>query len=103
MKGGLPCVSGVSAELQPEDRFELGDFLMGEQFGVVHAEMRVIVGVHVRGSVVEGGLLDPGGGGSDAREGHPVVVALVEVLEVHVVGVGVFILGFGGIIIYNNF
>ena len=76
---------------------------MGEQFGVVHAEMRVIVGVHVRGGVVESGLLDLGGAGADAGEGHPVVVALVEVLEVHVVGVGVFILGFGGIIIYNNF
>lgn len=99
MRGGLPSVGGVAAELQPEYGLELGDFLVGEQFGVVHAEMRVVVGVHVRAGVLEGGLLDLGVGGADAGEGHPVVVALVEVLEVHVVGVGVFILGFGGIII----
>lgn len=61
--------------------------------------MWVIVGVHVRGGVLEGGLLDLSIGGSDAGEGHPVIIALVKVLEVHVVGVGVFILGFGGIII----
>jgi len=39
---------------------------------------------------------------SDSREADPVVVALVEILKVDVVGVGVFIFKFGGIIIYNN-
>ena len=102
MGKALPCVGGVAAELQAKDGLELGDFLVGEQFGIVHAEMRVIVGVHVGSAVLEGRLLDLGGGAADAGEGHPVVIALVEVLEVDVVGVGVFILGFGGIIIYNN-
>ncbi len=64
--------------------------------------MGVVVGVHVGGGILQGGLLDLVVGGADAGEGHPVVVALVEVLKVDVVGVGVFILGFGGIIIYNN-
>ena len=44
----VPGVGGVLAELQPEHSFELGDFLVGQQFGVVHAEVRVVVGMHVR-------------------------------------------------------
>lgn len=51
--------------------------------------------------LVAGTVLDFEGGGLDARVGEPVIVAFVEVLEVHVVAVGVLISGFGGIIIYN--
>jgi hypothetical protein len=38
----------------------------------------------------------------DARKRNPVIIALVKVLEVDVVGVGIFIFWFGGIIIYNK-
>jgi hypothetical protein len=41
----VPGISGVFAELQSEDGFELGDFLMGLKFGVVHAVVGVFVGV----------------------------------------------------------
>ena len=44
---------------------------------MVHAEVRVIVGVDVAGAVFGGGVFDLDGGGADAAEGYPVVVALV--------------------------
>ena len=43
----VPGVSGIFSELEAEDCLELGDFLMSKQFGVVHAEVGVIVRVHV--------------------------------------------------------
>ena len=64
--------------------------------------MRVVVGVHIGGVFVERHVLDLEVGLADARKGHPVVVALVEILKVHVVGVGILIFEFGGIIIYNK-
>jgi hypothetical protein len=56
----------------------------------------------VGAAVLQRGLLDLGVGPADAGKGDPVIVTLVKVLEVNVVGVGIFILRFGGIIIYNN-
>ena len=56
----------------------------------------------VRGVLFLGGtVLDFHVGPADAREGHLVIVTLVEVLEVHVVAVRILISGFGGVIIYN--
>jgi hypothetical protein len=98
----VPGVSGVLAELQPEDGLEFGDFLMSLQLGVVHAEVGVVIGVDVGVILFEGRLLDALAGAANPAKGHPVVVALVEVLEVHVVGVGILISRFGGIIIYNK-
>jgi hypothetical protein len=98
----VPSVSRVLAELEAEDSLEFSDFLMSLQFGVVHAEVGVVVGVDVGVILFEGGLLDTLGGPSNARKGDPVVVALIEILEVHVVGVGILISRFGGIIIYNK-
>ena len=98
----VPGVSGVLAELQPEDGLEFGDFLMSLQLGVVHAEVGVVIGVDVGVILFEGRLLDALAGAANHAKGHPVVVALVEVLEVHVVGVGILISRFGGIIIYNK-
>ena len=95
----VPRLGGVGAQLDAEDGLELGDFLMGEEFGVVHAVVGVVVGVHVAGVVFRGCLFDLEVGLADAGIGHPVVVALVEVLEVHVVGIAILILGSGGIII----
>lgn len=98
----VPGVSGMPAELQSKDRLKLGNFLMGKQFSVVHAEMRVIVGMDMRVIFIQRGFLDPRPSLLDAGKGNPVIVALVEVLEVHVVRVGILIFGFGGIIIYNK-
>lgn len=98
----VPGVSGIPAELQAKDGLKLGNFLMSEQFSVVHAEMRVIVGMDMRVIFIQRGFLDPRPSLLDARKGNPVIVALVEVLEVHVVRVGILIFGFGRIIIYNK-
>ena len=98
----VPGVSGVLAELEPEDGLVFGDFLMSLQFGVVHAEVGVVIGVDVGVILFEGRLLDALAGAANPAKGDPVVVALVEVLEVHVVGVGILISRFGGIIIYNK-
>lgn len=90
------------SKLQPEHRLEFGDLLMSQKLGVVHAEVRVVVRVHMRGVLLLGqSVLDFKVGGTDPREGHPVVVAFIEVLEVDVVAVGILISGFGGVIIYN--
>lgn len=64
--------------------------------------MGVVVGVDVGGGVVGGGVVvDFEGRPVDARGGHPVVVTLVEVLEVDVVAIGILISSSGRIIIYN--
>ena len=98
----VPGVGGIFSELEAEDRLELGDFLVGKQFGVVHAEVGVVIGVHVRASILMAGVLvDLEIGGLDAGVRDPVVVALVEVLEVDVVAVGILISGLGSVIIYN--
>lgn len=99
----VPGIRGIFAELQPEYGFKLGDFLVSQEFGVVHAEVRVVVGMDVR--VVLLGrctIVDFDVGAPEAGVGYPVVVALVEVLEVHVVGIGILISWFGGVIIYNQ-
>jgi hypothetical protein len=75
---------------------------MSLQFGVVHAEVGVVIGVDVGVILFEGRLLDALSSPANPAKGHPVVVALVKVLEVHVVGVGILISRFGGIIIYNK-
>jgi hypothetical protein len=72
--------------LKTKDGLELGDFLMGNEFGVVHTKVRVVILMEMRGDLfVEGILVDPERGRSDAGEGNPVVVAFVEVLKVDVV------------------
>jgi hypothetical protein len=48
-----------------------------------------------------GVLVDLEIGGLDAGVRDPVIVALVEVLEVDVVAVGILISGLGSVIIYN--
>lgn len=73
------------------------------EFGVVHAEVRVVIGVHVRGVLVQQLIDDNLAGLADPGEGHPVVVALVEVLEVRVVVVGVIVFAISCMIIYNSF
>lgn len=98
----VPGVSGMPAELQSKDSLKLGNFLMSEQFSIVHTEMRVIVGMDMRVIFIKRGFLDPRPSLLDAGKGNPVVVALVEVLEVYVVRVGILIFGFGRIIIYNK-
>lgn len=98
----VPSVSGIFSELEAKDSLELGDFLMCKQFGVVHTEVRVIIGVHVRACILMAGVLvDLDIGGFDAGVRDPVIVALVEVLEVDVVAVGILISGLGSVIIYN--
>lgn len=75
---------------------------MGQQLGVVHAEVGVLVGVDMRGVLfLASVVLDPEVGLADAGEGHPVIVTLVVILEVHVVAVRILISWFGGVIIYN--
>ena len=75
---------------------------MGLQFGVVHAKVRVVVGMEARCVLLMRWVLfDFKGGGLDPRVRHPVIVALIEVLEVYVVAVGILISGLGGVIIYN--
>jgi len=75
---------------------------VGKQFGVVHAEVDVVVGVHIGGDLLmEGTLLDLQGGRLDTGVGDPIIVAFVEVLKVDIVAVGVLVPGFGGVIIYN--
>jgi hypothetical protein len=98
----VPGISGVFAELEAEDSLKLGDFLMGQKFGVVHSEVGVVVGMYVRGVVLLGGrVLDFDVRATDVAEEDPVVVAFIEVFEVDVVAVGILISGFGGVIIYN--
>lgn len=63
---GIPGISSVSTELQSKDSFELGDFLMCQQFCIVHAEVRVVIGVHVGAAILEGSLLDLSIGLADA-------------------------------------
>lgn len=98
----VPGISGIFTELEAEDSLELGNFLMREKFGVVHAEVRVVVGVHVASGILMAGVfVDFDGGGLDAGVGDPVIVALVEVFVVDVVAVGILISGLGSVIIYN--
>jgi hypothetical protein len=102
VRAEVPGISGMFTELEPEHSLEFGDFLMSLQFGVVHAEVGVVIGVDVGVILFEGRLLDALASTANPAKGHPVVVALVEVLEVHIVGVGILISRFGGIIIYNK-
>lgn len=51
-------------------------------------------------TILESGILNLGGGPANAGKGHPVIVSLVEVLEVDVVGVRILIFRLGGIVIY---
>jgi hypothetical protein len=57
--------------------------------------------VHVGRIVFRVGVLDFEVGPADAGEGDPVVVTLVEVLEVDVVAVRILISWLCGVIIYN--
>lgn len=57
--------------------------------------------MHVGWIVFGVGVLDFEVGPPDACESHPVVVTLVEVLEVDVVAVGILISWLCGVIIYN--
>lgn len=75
---------------------------MGQQFCVVHAEVGVVIGVHVGGIVFCSVVLDFAVGAADAGEGDPVIVALVQVLKVDVVAVGILIPWLSGVIIYNK-
>jgi hypothetical protein len=97
----VPSVCGVLSQLESEDCFELSDFLMSQQFCVVHSEVRVVVRMDVSGRVLPRSVLNFVVSPPDAREGHPVIVTLVEVLEVDVVTIGILISRFGGVIIYN--
>jgi hypothetical protein len=65
----VPGFGGMPAELYPVDGLELGDFLVCEQFGVVHTEMGVVVGVHVGVGFIGGGVLDAVAGLADAGTG----------------------------------
>ena len=51
--------------------------------------------------IMSGVLVDLYIGGFDAGVRDPVIIALVEVLEVDVVAVGILISRFGSVIIYN--
>ena len=50
---------------------------MSNKFCVVHSEVRVIIGMHMVGSLVDGAIFDFDVGLANAREDDPVVVALV--------------------------
>jgi hypothetical protein len=41
----VPGIRGVPTELQSKDSFELSDLLMSDEFGVVHTEVGVVIGV----------------------------------------------------------
>ena len=98
----VPCISGIFAQLQPKYRLKLSNFLVGLQFGIVHAEVRVVVGMETRCVLLMRRVLfDFKGGGLDPRVRDPIIVALIEVFEVDVVAVGILISRFGGVIIYN--
>jgi len=77
VRSGVPGVSGIFAELDTEDGFEFGDFLVVLQFVGGHAEVGIIVGVHVGGGLVDGDVFDLNVGPADAGERHPIVVTLV--------------------------
>jgi hypothetical protein len=64
--------------------------------------MRVVVGVHVGIAFFRWRVFDPLGGLTNPGKRNPVIVALIQVLEVDVVAIGILILRFGGIIIYNK-
>lgn len=97
----VPGISRVLSELQPEHRLELGDFLMCQKLGVVHTEVWVVIGMDVCGRVLGRGVVNFKVGAANTRVGHPVIVAFVQVLKVHVVAIGILISRFGGVIIYN--
>ena len=74
--------------MEAEDGLKLGDLLVSDEFGVVHAQVRVVIRMQVSGDLfVRSILVDLEGGGFDAGEWYPVVVAFVQVLEVQVVAV----------------
>lgn len=98
----VPCLGRISTELNPKDGLELSNFLVCQQFGIVHSEMRVVVGVHVGIAFFSWRVFDPLVGLTNPGKRNPVIVALIQVLEVDVVAIGILILGFGGIIIYNK-
>lgn len=84
----IPSVSSEFSHLEAKDSLELGDLLVSNEFGIVHAEVRVVIWVQMGGDLLVWGILvNLEGGGFDAGEWYPIVVALVEVLEVHVVAV----------------
>jgi len=43
----VPSISGIATKLDSEHSFEFCDFLMSYEFGIVHAEMGVVVWVHL--------------------------------------------------------
>ena len=64
--------------------------------------MRVVIGVHMGIAVFRWRVFDSLAGLTNPRKSNPVIIALIQVLEVDVVAIGILILGFGGIIIYNK-
>lgn len=98
----VPSVCCPLPELESKDSFELGDFLMCDELGIVHAEVWIVVGMEMRGILLGAvTVLDASSGWVDAGVGYPVIVALIEVFEVDVVAVGILISSLGGVIIYN--
>ena len=62
--------------------------MVSDKFGVVHAKVGVVVGMNMGGDFfMSGVVIDFERGGFDAGVRDPVIIALVEVLEVDVVAV----------------
>lgn len=97
----VPAISSVLSELQFENCFEFCGFYMFKKFCIGHSKVRVVIWMHVRGMVFCVGVLYFQVGPTNAWEGDPVIVTLVEVLKVDVVAIGILISWFGGVIIYN--
>jgi hypothetical protein len=89
----VPGVRNVPAQLNLVDCFEFGDFLVGLKFSVVHAAVGVVVGVDVAQRLLAVRIVDLLARAADAAERQPVVVALVQILEVDVVNEGFLAFG----------
>ena len=87
------------AELKPKDSLEFGDLLMGEEFGVVHTEVRVIILMEVSGILLLSKLIYFLVSLFNLVKWEPVIVSFVKIFEVDVVAVGVLVFGFGGVVV----
>ena len=88
IRAEVPSISCVFSHLQAKYGLEFGDLLMCDEFGVVHTKVRVVVRMDMSGDFLMWGIVvDLEVGRLDARVGNPVIIALIEVLEVHVVAV----------------
>lgn len=75
---------------------------MCDEVGVIHSEVRVVIRMHRKIRLINHDVFDLEVGFSDAGVRDPVVIALVEVLEMNVVVIRIFVFRFSCNIIYNK-